>query len=87
MIDPVTGLEGDPDEQIMQQVEKVLHRRLTKNLRILGSQLISQIGAFVWSILIKVDYERLFGSYHHRLKEDCYDQKKSQTTRFQRDFL
>ena len=50
--------------------------------------MISQIGAFRLEHPDKeVDYERLFGSYHHRLKEDYYDQKKSQTTKFQEIFF
>ena len=87
LIDPVTGLEGDPDEQIMQQVEKVLLASNEKSEDFRQS-LISQIGAFRLEHPDKeVDYERLFGSYHHRLKEDYYDQKKSQTTRFQEIFF
>ena len=74
-----------------------MSRSCSRSKRILASNeksedfrqsLISQIGAFRLEHPDKeVDYERLFGSYHHRLKEDYYDQKKSQTTRFQEIFF
>ena len=87
LVDPVTGLEGDPDEKVLQQVEKVLLASNEKPEDFRRS-LISQIGAFRLEQPDKeVDYEHLFGSYLHRLKEDYYGQRSDQVSNFQSIFL
>tara|TARA_B100000683_G_C12426158_1_gene529840 strand:+ start:87 stop:950 length:864 start_codon:yes stop_codon:yes gene_type:complete len=87
LVDPVTGQEGDPQEQIMQKVEKVLLASNEKPEDFRRS-LISQIGAFRLEHPDRdVDYDHLFGSYLHRLKEDYFAQKSSQVTKIHGIFL
>lgn len=87
LVDPITGEEGEAQEQIMQKVEKVLLASNEKSEDFRRS-LISQIGAFRLEQPDKeVDYDHLFGSYLHRLKEDYYAQKNSQVSKMQGYFL
>ena len=85
--DPVTGIHGDADEELMKEIESVLLASDEKRDEFRRS-LITQIGAFKLEHPDDdVDYELLFGSYTHRLKEDFYEKRRSVVEKVQENFL
>jgi predicted Ser/Thr protein kinase len=86
MVNPITGRDEDPDEELMLEVERILemHNRREEFRR----EVIAKVGA--WSIdhpRQRPDFERIFPRQISELREAFFTDRKKQVRRINEDLL
>ncbi len=87
ILNPLTGKMGEPDSELMSQVENILLAR-TESPEEFRNSLITRVGAFRLEQPDQpVDYHTLFGGHLKRLKEDYYAKQTKTVTHVQNCYL